>query len=176
MGELAGQRLDFLLELFSQTEGDVEKQASMHDVGAVLGLEKHESGSLAEELILDEIVELKTLAGGISITPKGLEMLSQEGYAVTPIAGSKYNLSGQAVLTDDDKNSIQEILQELRTSVSGDYQILEELVIDMKTIEVQLLSPNPKSVIVKEIFKSIKAKLNELKQERLVQIIAEIVN
>lgn len=174
MGEVVAQRLNFLLELFTQTDSDMEKQVSMHDVGAALGLEKDESTSLAEELIIDEMVELKTLAGGVSITPKGIDALAQEGYAAAHKTGSNYNLSGQPILTEEDKSAIHEVLQDVKTSVSGDYQLLEELIIDIKTIEVQLLSPKAKSSIIKEILKSLQTQLKVLKQEGLANVLSDM--
>ncbi len=73
---------DYLEELYRQTGGDVEVQVSMYDVGAAIGLDKTEAGSLAEQLMVQGQTELRTLAGGISITPEGLAVLGIS----TPVA------------------------------------------------------------------------------------------
>ena len=78
------QSRDYLYELYTISEGDTNSEVSMYDVGAALGLEKADAGTIAEELMVEGWVELKTLAGGISITAEGLKALNVKD----PSAGS----------------------------------------------------------------------------------------
>ncbi len=146
----------YLEELHRLTGGDLEVQASMYDTGASLGLEKQESGRIAEELMVQGYVELKTLAGGIGITEQGLDYL---GVAVqTKQQNQVSNLSEGPVINDSDRAAIEMSLGLLKKDISSlktEYQVLEEIIIDIKTIEVQLLSPRPKVALIKEGFRSI---------------------
>ncbi len=40
-------------------------------------LDKDQAGALGQDLVVEGLVDLRTLAGGISITSQGLEMLHQ---------------------------------------------------------------------------------------------------
>lgn len=159
----------YLNELCQQTGGDIEKQASMYDIGMVIGLEKSVAGSLAEELMVQGLVELKTLSGGIGITSEGLAVL---GISVTasPANLDQRRLSDNPVTTDADREVIQVITSEIQNTISSkqlEYALLEEIVLDFKTLEVQMLSPNPKNAILREVFRSLRkscetAKLNDI--------------
>lgn len=157
MEMLENSSMDFLIELYNLTEGDLDKQISMQKIGINLGLEKNAATSLGEELIMSECLELKTLAGGVSLTSRGLEILGKAGYGNSSVQ-QKYQLSGQPLLTSQDKNVVLELLAELRKSLSQksmNYEIMEELVIDIKTLETQLLSNQPKLTIVLAVFSSL---------------------
>jgi aspartate racemase len=60
----------------------------MYEVGRSLGLGKVEAGALAEELMVAGLVELKTLAGAITITADGLRYLGLDT-TVTKAPGMK---------------------------------------------------------------------------------------
>jgi len=147
----------YLEELYRQTGGDTEKQISMHDLGAAIGLEKAESGSIAEQLIVEGQAELRTLAGGISITAEGLALLGIS--AVAPhSAESDFHLSLGPVVDDADRQTVQLLTQEIKSEISGSnlqYDLLEEIILDLKTIEIHMLSPRPKVAVLREIFRSL---------------------
>jgi hypothetical protein len=164
MNENERRSADFLLELYRRTEGLVERQVSMHDVGAAIGLEKSEAGALAEELIMEELVELKTLAGGIGITTAGIDLLQKNGKVDAPVSNSS-KLSGKPILTDDDRVVLTEIIREIQTELplrKADYRSLEEIIIDIKTIEVQLLSTRPKAAIILAVLGSLQKAMQNL--------------
>ena len=99
----------FLDELYLRTKGDSAAQVSMYDVGATLGLSKAESGSLAESLMVEGLVELKTLAGGIGITSEGLAILGIT--AAAPVAAGQTPCFGSGPLaTDSDLRMIGQIV------------------------------------------------------------------
>ena len=153
--ELHGK--NFLDELYRQTKGDTAAQVSMYEVGAALGLNKGEAGSLAESLIVDGLVELKTLAGGIGITNEGLTSLGLAASA-GPVAGATFSLSHGPVATEQDRQTIAELVRRIKDSLSGKslaYAQLEEIVIDLKTVELHLLSPKPKLAVLRELFRSL---------------------
>ncbi len=154
---------EYLAELYRLTGGDTEVQVSMYEVGAAIGLNKSEAGSLAEELMVQGQTELRTLAGGISITADGLAVL---GIAVAaPQSAEKgFQLSHGPVADATDRQTMQHLSEEIKKSISGrklEYDLLEEIVLDLKTIEVQLLSAKPKIAILREILHSLHAALEK---------------
>ena len=150
------ETLNFLTELYNSTDGDTSRQVSMYDIGSVLGLEKSSAGAVAEELIVDGYAELVTLSGGISITSNGLKELN-----ITPVESTETSvrkLGTEKILGEDGLKAVEEMLAMIKGSVTGNdasYQNLEEIVIDIKTVELQLLSPKPKTEIIREILISL---------------------
>ena len=170
MDEKTGKVNDFLHELFQQVGSKEIPQISMYDVGANIGLDKDKAAALAEELMIDDLVELKTLAGEIGITEAGLELLQRNGLIAGRVTTS-HTLSGEVVLTEGDRQVIEEILAAIRqalTQNSTDYEVIEEAIIDMKTIEVQLLSPQPKTAVVLAVFSSLKNLLRRINGEEII--------
>lgn len=151
----------YLIELHEMTGGDETAQVSMYDVGAALGLDRSAAGALAEDLIVEGLVELRNLAGGISITQEGLELLNagdNRSGGETPLLGNSPSLG------DDKKEAVGLIVEELQSELSSKqlpYEIIEKIVIDIKTLQVQLLSPSPTTAIVREILRSLAQSAND---------------
>ena len=153
---------EFMSELPSMTGGDTEAQVSMYDVGEALGLEKGDASALAQDLIINEWVELKSLSGGISITAKGIKVLG--GGETGTGAQTALSLGTDLVLSESGSHALQEILAGVKNTIpqsSARYDLLEELVIDIKTIDTQLLSPRPKTAVIREALLSIGSCLKE---------------
>lgn len=146
----------YLSQLNQMSGSDPEVQVSMYEVGEALGIDNDEAGRMAEVLFMGGHAELKTLSGGIGITSMGMKVLG-----VSPVAepaGNLPRLSGEPVFTNEDRKIIDTLLDELKAVIcsrSNEYQILETTVIDVKTIEVQMLSPAPKSAVITEVLKAI---------------------
>jgi hypothetical protein len=148
---------NFLDELYRLTHGDMAAQVSMYDVGSTLGLNKVESGSVAETLIVEGLVELKTLAGGIAITSDGLANLGIAAPADTA-ADTTLAFSNGPVINDRDRLMIEKIIRQIKEGITGQpvaYDSLEEIVIDLKTIELHLLSPRPKVSVLRALLRSV---------------------
>lgn len=146
----------YLFELYTMTNGDTQAEVSMYEVGDALGLEKTDAGTMAEDLFIQGLAELKTLSGGIGITRLGMEALDVE---IAPEPGSELlQLGKEAILDDTGRESVKKILQDIKSGLvtaSTAYSRVEETVMDIKTIEVQMLSPNPKTEIIREVLRSI---------------------
>ncbi len=146
----------FLAELYQRTAGDVSAQVSMYDVGAALDLEKTAAGKLAEDLIGEGLVEVKTLSGGIGITAAGIDRVKAAGIVGESASGG-LALGNGTVLETEGKEAVAAFLREVQSALSrakAPYKKMEELVIDIKTVEVQLLSPNPKTAVIRELLRS----------------------
>jgi hypothetical protein len=152
----------FLQELYNRAEGDFEAQISMYDIGTDLGLEKNEASAEAQDLFIEGLAEMKTLSGGMGITQKGLDAL---GMDVTPKKEAQsYSLGSGPVLDDQGKKSVYELLDKIKADLDNkalSFDLMEEIVIDLKTIEVQMLSPNPKTAIIRETFKFLNQHLKD---------------
>lgn len=168
---------NYLLELYQMTAGDVSVQVSMFEVGAAMGLEKTEAGKIAEDLIGDGLVEIKTLSGGIGITTQGIEQVQAAGVA-GPTAATDLDLGNAPVLEERGKNSVETVLKEIKACLSQNstaYERLEEMVIDLKTIEVQLLSPRPKTAIIREVLRSLHSSLDSTDRSDLAKKIENMI-
>ena len=61
----------FLIQLFEQTQGDVSIQVSMYDIGGLLGMDRDTASRVAQELMGQQLAEIRTLSGGIGISTDG---------------------------------------------------------------------------------------------------------
>lgn len=167
----------YLAQLYQLTGGDTQAQVSMYEVGAAIGLDKSAAGSFAEELMVQGQAELRTLAGGISITVDGLAVL---GFAVTEpqSADNGFHLSKGPVADDTDRGTMQQITEEIKKSIARrqlEYSLLEEIVLDVKTIEVYLLSPRPKTAVLREILRSLHAALVAANADKTATLLKNLI-
>jgi hypothetical protein len=167
----------YLNQLYAMTDGDTNTQASMYDIGAALGVEKSEAASLAESLFIQELAELKTLSGGIGITAKGVKALGK----ASPSSSQPQALSlgRDPVLSAETKKRVTGVLTDIKTVLEKEkssYPWIEEMVLDIKTMEIQLLSPNPKTGIIREIFKSMHGNLKQSDANTLNQTLTAIIS
>lgn len=152
----------FLLELFSGTQGDPNVKKSMHEVGAAIGLDKAQSSKTAEDLIGIGLVEIKTLSGGIGITAEGVDAAHQAGAA--PAVGSDRQLSAGPIIDAQDRQVLEKMLADVKPGIAAlksGYTHLEEMVMDVKTVEVHLLSPKPKTAVIREILRALQSGLEK---------------
>ena len=167
----------YLEELRTRTRGDGDARVSMFEVGEALGLERAEAGSLAEDLIVQGWVELKTLAGGIGITAQGLSIVNGAGAGPSPgVAGLR--LGGGAVLDADGRLVVAKLVADIRAAALDRKMTLgqaEELLVDVKTLEVQMLSPRPKTAIVRELLRSMQGGLQGLGARELAGLLDSLL-
>jgi predicted ArsR family transcriptional regulator len=146
----------FLLELYRCTKADASAQASMYSLGAGIGMDKTEAKKAAEDLIGMGLVEIRTLSGGVGITAEGLAAVRKQGGAGDP--ETSFRLSSGPCIDERDRSALAALLASLRQAAertSGSYTHLEELVLDIKTMEVHLLSPRPKTAVIKALLQSL---------------------
>jgi hypothetical protein len=151
----------YLRELYQQTQGDTGVQVSMFDIGAALALEREAAGKIAEELIGNGLAEVKTLSGGIGITLQGIETIDAHGGGVD--AQANPGLGNGAVLEADGKSAVAAVISEIQTWIVKNkvsYDQTATVVIDLKTMEVQLLSPSPKTAVIREVLRSLHSSLD----------------
>ena len=96
------------------------------------------------------------MSGGIGITAEGIETVRSAGGVE---AAANFDLGRGPVLEEAGRLSLERILTEIKNSLASGpapYVRLEEMIIDIKTIDVQLLSPRPKTAVIKEALRSLK--------------------
>ena len=167
---------NFLEELHRQTKGDLQSQVSMYEVGALMSLAKSEAGSLAEELMVAGLVELRTLSGGISITREGLSSLGITT-PTAPAEGMNQKFSNGPAANKADREILYRLIDTMKTCLSEvkmEYTRLEEIIIDLKTLEVQLLSPAPKVAVCRELLRSLHASFQVIDNKTVTSQLAHL--
>lgn len=167
----------YLSQLYQATGGDLDAQVSMYDIGETLGIEKEDAGQMAQDLMVEGLIELKTLSGGVSITAKGLKTLN-----IAVPAGDDplmLSLGNGPILEGDGLTAVETLLSDLKQTMgksASSYPEIEEMVLDIKTIEVQMLSPKPKVAIIREIFKSLHNCIKETDAKEIESRLAALIS
>ena len=138
---------------------------SMYDIGETLGLDRTVSLRTAEELIGTGLAEIKTLSGGIGITADGVIEAQQLGASVESRDQTSVCLGDIPILDDTGRGAVERVSNGLKNQIGEkglNFDQLAEMLADLKSIDAQLVSPNPKTAIIRECFQSIKGVLNEV--------------
>lgn len=155
----------FIVELYHRTLGDGSVKVSMYDIGESLGLDRKLSLRTAEELIGTGLAEIKTLSGGIGITADGVTEAQQLGASLQDNSESNVFLQDVPVLNESTHQAVERVVAELKGRTGQytlDFNSLAEMMADLKTIDAQLASPNPKTAIIRECFRSIAGLLQSM--------------
>lgn len=150
----------FMIRLYEQTRGDSSVQVSMYDIGGFLGLEREAASKVAESLMGSQLVEIRTLSGGIGISTTGLEMVQNLIGPMAPDAGASIKLGDERVLNSAGRLAVEQVVAEVKNqsgSLGLDFDTLTELMADLKTIDAQLGSSRAKTAIVRECLRSMAA-------------------
>ena len=161
----------FLIQLFEQTGGDPSAQASMYEVGEGLGLDRDSSSRAAETLIGLQMVEIRTLSGGIGISTEGANEVKRLTGGAIPTDGSPTTLTDQRVMDPPSCQGVEQIAGELKSQVANlglDFDRLSELMADLKTIDAQLGSSQPKTAIIRECLRSLKEILEDATEAEIL--------
>jgi hypothetical protein len=151
---------EFLEKLLAMTQGETSRTVSMYEVGAGLGLDKREASTIAEDLMAMGWVEIRTLSGGIGFSEAGISEMAPGGSEIK--AAPVISLGKGPVLDEagrDAAEKTQSLVKEEMGALSLNFENLSELMADLRTIDVQLDSPKPKTAIIRECYRSIEAVL-----------------
>ena len=174
ISELDESGQQFLIQLFEQTRGEPSAQVSMYDVGKDIGMDRDTSSRVAETLIGLQLVEIRTLSGGIGISAQGAdEVKSLMGGAV--LTGESHRqLTDQPIMDQISCQAVEQATGELKSKAGNlglAFEGLSEMMADLKTIDAQLSSSRPKTAIIRECLRSLKETLEGLADnESLVKI------
>jgi hypothetical protein len=178
------KRFQFLHALYEHTGGNRLKNISFDELGKKIGLSFEESDEASDFLSDEDLIEF--VAGSqISITHKGkieienaLSKPENETEYFPPASLTIIGNISNSNIQQGDNNQIQiknyspenqeaifELMQEIKQQLSKldlpkEHQAEAEA--DIKTVETQLNSPNPKPVIIKESLMSLKTILENV--------------
>ena len=174
ISELDETGQQFLIQLFEQTGGDSSAQVSMYDIGEGLGLDRDTSSRVTETLIGLQLVEIRTLSGGIGISTEGADEVSRLTGGVPPAGSSPGKLTDEPVMDPISCRGVEQAAGELKSQAGNlglDFDGLSELMADLKTIDAQLGSSRPKTAIIRECLRSLKEALEgSVENEILLKI------
>ena len=172
--ELDESGQQFLIQLFEQTGGDTSAQVSMYEVGEELGMDRDTSSRVAEILIGLQLVEIRTLSGGIGISVEGAEEVKVLTGGLLPENDSPGKLTDEPIMDSNSCRGVEQAADVLKIRAGNlglDFDGLSELMADLKTIDAQLGSSRPKTAIIRECLRSIKTVLEDkADNESLAQV------
>jgi hypothetical protein len=161
----------FLVQLFEQTNGDLSAQASMYEIGESLGMDRDTSCRVAETLIGLQLVEIRTLSGGIGISSDGAEQVKDFIGDSTFAGKSASKLSDQPIMDQIGCQTVQQVAEEIKNQAGRlglDFDDLSALMADLKTIDAQLGSSKPKTTIIRECLRSLKEILDSSAESEIL--------
>jgi hypothetical protein len=150
--ELGENEKNFLLQIYNSTKGDTSVQVSMYDIGAALDLDRDASSKLAEELIGWELVEIRTLSGGIGICAGAIAEIEESGIADSHAQETIGTLGSEPIIDEVARRAVERISEDIKEqagSLGLNFDLLSELMADLKTIDAQLDSPRAKTAIIR---------------------------
>jgi hypothetical protein len=151
LDDLIGPAREFLLQLYEQTAGEPERQVSMYAVGERLGMDREAASQAAQALIGLELAQIRTLSGGIGISPEGAEAVREATGASGGLTALP-QLGDARVLEPAPCRTVEQVVDGLKSqagSLGLDDDTLSELMADLKSMTVQLDSPRPKTAIIR---------------------------
>jgi hypothetical protein len=154
LSDLETTARDFIMELHRSTEGNTEAQVSMYTIGEALGLDRDASTAAAEDLMAQGLVEIRTLAGAIGMSDQGAGLMDNGPDS----AGSDgLRLGTASPLNTAQCEGVDALLTQFKSELGQSglaFEALSEMITDIRTIEIQMTSPNPKTIIIRECFTS----------------------
>ena len=169
---------NFLTKLYQLTQENSSSQVSMYDLGESIGLERDDALKTAEVLFGFGLAEIKTLAGGIGITEAGVSELRENDTDQEMAGATAFRLGDAPIIDEEGQKSVEQVVSGIKTqtgSLGLDYDTLEELLADLKTIDVQLTSSRPKTKIIRECFQSIIDVLQKTHADELVNQVKGLI-
>ena len=154
---LPDSSLRFFRALFVKTGGDTQKQVSMQDIGNESGLDKSASKNIAEELMSLELIDIRTLSGGIGLTEEGVNAAQRWFADISGISTAAMTLGNLPVVGEKNGAIILEILTGLKHRIGKlgmEFDDLTEVLADIQSLDAQMRSSRPKTAIVRECFRS----------------------
>lgn len=177
LDELDKAAKELLLQLYRETGGNPSIQVSMYEAGASLGLDRESASRTTEDLIGWEMVELRTLSGGIGISEKAVKEIEESGLAGSQEQDPPAALGNDVIIAADAQRAAEQITMDVRSRVGGlslDFDRLSEVMADLKTIAAQLDSPRPKTAVLRECFRSLRAALEpDEAADRIARLLKE---
>lgn len=177
--EPSENEIRFLMSLFDTTQGDGSVQVSMHDIGKSIGLDKDEAAHVAESVIGVGWAEVKTLSGGIGISPEGIEKAVSLGARLPVAEGDVVRLGDGPIINEDVREAVEAILATLKVDVvqeTFEFDTIAEIISDIRTLEIQLTSPKPKTAVARAVLESMSVVLRKFNKNNIMKGISQLLD
>jgi len=157
---------EFLARLYEASGGERAGSGDMYQLGQELGLDKEAARRMAEYLAGEGLIEIRSLSGGIALSPAGLESaraigtpgapspetelterINLSSAAVSRLAGAGLERKIGAVLSPA---GCAQARAAILTALTAAAEPTAELAADLTTLQAQLLSPRPRAGVVAE--------------------------
>jgi len=176
LNEMNENEQRFLVQLHQRTQGSPSVQISLYEIGAGLGMNRDQSSRAAEDLMAFGFVEIRSLSGGISISEDGV----REAEKHVTDAGTKTaaKLGNKALIDENGRDAVNAVLTKIKTMIPDmglTFDLLEEVMADIKTAEAQMMSPRPKTPIVRECFVSLANLLEKAKKSQGLKTVKDFL-
>jgi hypothetical protein len=139
-GELDENGRNFLLSVYKQTKDDPAKQVSMYDIGSELGIDRTAASRLAEDLMGWMMLEIRTLSGGIGITPSAVEEIEASGFGESKPQAQTLCFGADPVMSTEVRQAAERVTAALKQqagSIGLPFDALAEVMADLKTVDAQ---------------------------------------
>lgn len=147
----------FLEALHAQTGDDTDQQVSMYDLGAVIGLDRDQSTTTAEDLMAEGLLEIRTLSGAVALSQDGQALFRTAAADAGTAAADR--LGQRSPMDEHQRGLVEQLLATLKAETgkqSFDYEAMAEMVADVRTIEAQLTSPRAKTAVVRSCLEALR--------------------
>ena len=150
-----------LVNLYEHTGGNPSGKVSMYDLGQALGIDREDAQEAAQALFGAGLAAIVSLSGSIRITAEGIARVQADD----PTAGkaAAVRLGEETVLPVEVRQALETTTALLKSQVGQRgwaFDLLSEIMADLKTLDAQLQSPRPKTAIVRACLQSIAAVLS----------------
>lgn len=148
----------FVETLYDLTRGDTAAQVSMYDIGSGMGLDREASSAVAQELMGKGLIEIRTLSGGIGISQDGASLFVTETDP-DPSAQGRLTLGDDPILDLRGAEAVERLLSEVKYAIGKlgiPFDQLTDLMADIRTVEAQLTSSQPKTGVIKECLSTLR--------------------
>lgn len=195
--ELQKRRFQYLELAYKKSGGSSYKHLSMWDLGKDLGFDRNEAETICEYLAGENLLEHRTVGGGIAITHYGIREIeaalsrpSQPTHYFPPVNIIHIHRMEQSQIQQGTVQSsqsgtfsfniatVQSFVSELKSKLSqlplGEVE-RSELNAEIKTIEAQIGSSRPKGNILKESLMSVRRILESASGSVAAQLLLKLL-
>ena len=175
LSDLEPTARDLFMELNRSTDGSTEAQASMYTIGEAIGLNRDASAAAAEDLMALGLVEIRTLSGAIGMSAQGANLMADGNKGES---SDTLRLGSASPLNTSQCALLDQVLTRLKSDLGQSgliFEALSEMIADIRTIEAQMASPKPKTMIIRECFASLLNTARENQQKEWQRIVGDLL-
>ena len=159
IAELDENGKKFIFALFDHVNGDLSAKVSMYEIGEKIGLDRDAAAKTSEMLIAGDLVEIKTLSGGVGIARHAVDEIRQMQDTSSGEKKQMVPLGDAPVLSQIEIQAVEAMIHKIKNAINEwglSFEELAGVIADVKTIEIQLTSPAPKTAIIRDCFRSVR--------------------